>query len=86
MEEGREEKVSLLAHPADRIVTRRPAEGLGDFICCHISSAALFKSIFICLDWFLGANLQLSSDCVISCKFSRKGRETSKKSQKIKVI
>ena len=75
VEAGKEEKVittswkvSLPAEPADRRVARRAAEGLGDFVCCYISSAALVKDIFICLVWVLGAVLSLSSDCVRSPK------------------
>lgn len=79
-------KVSLPAQPAGRRVARRPDAGLGDFVRCYISSAALFKGIFICLGWFLGADLPLSSDCVRSTKLSRKGGETSTESQNMKVI
>lgn len=55
-------EVSLPAQPTDRIVAGRPAEVLGDFVRCYISSAALFKDILICLRWVLVANLQFSSD------------------------
>jgi len=51
-------RASLSARPVGKRVDRRPAEGLGDFVHCYVSSYILYKGIFICLGWFLGGNLQ----------------------------
>lgn len=65
---------------------RKRADGLGDFICCCISSLALFKGIVTCPGWYLGVNLHLNNDYVRPCKFRRQGEETSKESRKMKAI